>query len=274
MDDFLDGKIYLLANRNTRKSLYIGSTTKSLDERMKGHIWSFYSDNTKNTPIYVLWRVLGQDEVVIELIESWPCKTKEELFEREGYWQQRYNPFCNVRQAGRSVEQWHQEHKEYVSAQRRVYREQNKKVISQKAREFREKNEEKIKLEKKVYYESNRGKILEKSKQYYLEHKHERNQKGKEYYEKNKEHLMLKNKEWANRNPEQRKMAKKKYYEANKDKMNKLQKTKVECLLCGTQSSRGNFSSRHRKTKSHLAKLKVKLEQEPNYVDTFKPLSM
>jgi predicted GIY-YIG superfamily endonuclease len=71
--DFSRGKIYKIVSPNTDK-FYIGSTTMTLNQRFNCHklIKSSYSRY-----------IISKGEATIELIENFPCKSKDELRWRE-----------------------------------------------------------------------------------------------------------------------------------------------------------------------------------------------
>lgn len=84
MPDYSKSKIYKITpiGENTGCEIYIGSTTKSLCDRMCGHRCDF--KRNKGTMVKELFTKYGAYECKIELIENYPCETGEELRKREG----------------------------------------------------------------------------------------------------------------------------------------------------------------------------------------------
>lgn len=72
-----DGKIYCIRSPNTDK-IYIGSTCQRLSARMSGH----RAKRNKCTSM----RIIDCGDSYIELIENYPCTTKDELLAREKHW--------------------------------------------------------------------------------------------------------------------------------------------------------------------------------------------
>ena len=76
MIDYNNGKIYKIID-NTNNNIYVGSTTKTLKERLDNHI--------KNLNC-VSRDIIKNNDFKIELIEYYPCKNKQELLWRERYY--------------------------------------------------------------------------------------------------------------------------------------------------------------------------------------------
>jgi hypothetical protein len=81
---YKNGKIYCLYNLITKIVIYIGSTTQSLNRRKYEHK---SKSKYKNSKLYIYIRKIGFENIEIRLIENFPCNSRLELFEREGYYQ-------------------------------------------------------------------------------------------------------------------------------------------------------------------------------------------
>jgi hypothetical protein len=176
------------------------------------------------------FNIIKFDDCYIELIENYPCNSKEELERREG----------------ELIREMDCVNKVVVGRTKKEYREENKEVIAEKRKEYREANKEKI----KEYYEENKEKIKEYQKEYYEENKEKIKEYRKEYREENKEVIAEKGREYREANKEVIAEKKKKYHEANKEKL----KEKYTCE-CGSVL-RKNEKSRHERTKKHQAYMK------------------
>jgi uncharacterized protein YlzI (FlbEa/FlbD family) len=86
--DYQKAKIYKIYNPNVNNSkIYIGCTTRLLNERMKGHITAYKSQTLKKRcNSYKLFQEYGINNCVIELIEDFPCDNKIELYQKETYY--------------------------------------------------------------------------------------------------------------------------------------------------------------------------------------------
>jgi hypothetical protein len=88
--DYANGKIYKLITPHDESLMYVGSTCeKQLSKRLCHHrhnynAWLEGKRNKTLTSFKLL--ELGLHDVKIVLIESFPCKSKEELFMRERYY--------------------------------------------------------------------------------------------------------------------------------------------------------------------------------------------
>lgn len=137
--NYLEGKIYKIVSDETDK-IYIGSTTKTLEERFKGHKYDF-----KYKHIYFTsYEILKYPDARIELICEFPCNSKEELEKEEGNQIRKYFNICvNEVIPGRTNAEYYQDHKEYY-------------------KEWRKENKEFLASYHKNYYQNNKEKMLEK----------------------------------------------------------------------------------------------------------------
>ena len=113
---------------------------------------------------------VGGDKFKIELIELFPCGSKDELRKREGF---------HIRQIGnlnmviedRTPKEYRQTNRDKIKEYMVKYREDKKEQILQKTKEYRETHQDKI-------------------KQYKIDNKEHILQQNKEYYERTKEHKL------------------------------------------------------------------------------------
>ena len=135
-----NGKIYKIID-NTNNNVYIGSTCKTLKNRLSHHK-SNYKQFLKGLYGYnTSYNLIKNNDYKIELLEACNIKTKQELFEREKYYIQ--NNECI-----------------------------NKVVPGRNKKEYREANKDKI----KDYYITNKDKIIEYKKQYRIDNKDKNNE--------------------------------------------------------------------------------------------------
>ena len=93
MVNYQDGKIYKIIN-DVDDSLYVGSTTKMLCQRLASHRSSI---NTKKAgKIHIHMKNLGVEHFTIILLESFPCDNKDELRAREQYWKDNLKACLNM----------------------------------------------------------------------------------------------------------------------------------------------------------------------------------
>ena len=94
-------KIYKITSSNTNK-IYIGSTTKNLQERLKGHIrdykkfckfW-FENDNNSNPNCCSSRKILRYGDYTIEMIDEFIYQTKEDIRLREQFYIYLYKDIC------------------------------------------------------------------------------------------------------------------------------------------------------------------------------------
>ena len=149
MPHYSNGKIYKLVSDVTDK-IYIGSTCTSLAKRLGEHknLYRRFTNGkiAHKSSSSELFKLCG--EVKIILIENFPCKSKDELLQRERFHIE--SSICvNKYIPGRS---------------RAEYNEQNREEILTQMKEYYEANREQILTYKKQYYEGNKDKILASQK--------------------------------------------------------------------------------------------------------------
>ena len=95
--EMLPGKIYKVVCEAS-KEIYVGSTVKSLLDRLKEHTDDAVFMNKKNKFMAHI-RCHGVQFFRIELLEAWPCEDKGQLRKREQHWMDRLNPGLNSHRA-------------------------------------------------------------------------------------------------------------------------------------------------------------------------------
>jgi vacuolar-type H+-ATPase subunit H len=272
MIDYSKGKIYKLIC-NTTGLIYIGSTCKDrLCERLSKHK-SHYKEYLKNGKSYITsFKILENNNYVIDLIEMCPCNTKDELNKRERYYIEMFNcvnkiiPTRSIReyreQNKEKLKEYREKNKDITKEKNKEYREKNKDIIKEKKKEYREKNKDVLKEKSKEYSKKNKDIINEKSNIYYYKNKNIVKEKKKQYNKKNKDVLKEKSKEYREKNKDVLKEKSKEYREKNKDKINEKAKKKYTCE-CGS-NIRIHEKNQHLKSNKH--KQFIKNTQDINFM--------
>lgn len=145
---YQNGKIYKIHSLQTDK-IYVGSTTeKYLSNRLSGHNTQF----KKPEKYYYCtsFELLKYDDAQIILIENWPCKSKDELRQREEYWREHFKDICVNKNACYRNEEyqkqyWHdyyqkryqdENYRQQMRENKRKWRKNNKEHYKMKAREY------------------------------------------------------------------------------------------------------------------------------------------
>ena len=149
--DYMNGKIYQLLNK-VNDEVYVGSTLQPLSKRFYSH--KTHSDHLNNK-LSELIRTIGKDKFYIELIESYPCNSKEELNAREGYYI-RERGTLNMKIAGRTDKAYYKDNKEHIDEYQKRYREANKECVNHYKKQYYENNKELISQRMKQYQENNK----------------------------------------------------------------------------------------------------------------------
>jgi len=128
MPDYSKAKIYKLVD-NTSDKCYIGSTCEpTLARRLAGHVKDYRSFlNGKHNKV-TSFEIIKNGNYDIQLIEGFPCETKDQLHAREGHW----------------IQQTECVNKIVVGRTRKQHYEQNKEILNRKGREYKELNKDKL----------------------------------------------------------------------------------------------------------------------------------
>ena len=102
--EYKNGKIYKILN-TVDNSCYVGSTTQTLSTRMAKHRAHVDSEAAQDRKLYSKLRELGKDSFYIELIEDYPCDSKDQLRRREGLFIRELATLNHV-VAGRTAKEW------------------------------------------------------------------------------------------------------------------------------------------------------------------------
>jgi hypothetical protein len=131
MSSFQNGKIYVIKSKYTPEC-YIGSTFNTLYKRFSSHKSTYkkFIKTGKNTMATVN-KILKHSDAWIELIENYPCNTKRELLDREGYFIRKI-PCVNVQIQGRNKKQWDEDNKEHRKEYTKKYMRENKEVLKER----------------------------------------------------------------------------------------------------------------------------------------------
>ncbi len=149
--DYNNGKIYSIRN-TIDNDVYVGSTTQPLSKRFFWHRQGMKCKKSYNYKLYQKMRELGEDNFYIELIELYPCKSKEELRRREGEIT-RDKGTLNAYIAGRTKKEYYKETiDEYRDRGQKNYQEHREERLEY-ARKYRGKDPERTKEQRRQEYQ-------------------------------------------------------------------------------------------------------------------------
>ena len=244
MPDYSKGKIYSIRSHQT-DDIYIGSTTQSLYERLRGHTRDFNCWKNGEHHYVSSYEILKYDDAYIELIEEHPCQNKDQLRKKEGE-TIRANDCVNKVIPGRTQKEYREENKEELNKISKKYYEEHKEEMLKKNKEYREDNKEEIRKQRKKYREDNKEEIRKRKKNYFEENKEVILEKQRNHYEENKEVILKKNKKYRDEHKEEIIEQQKKYREENEERRKRIHK----CPCGGTYQI--TTKARHKKLKKHI----------------------
>jgi hypothetical protein len=230
---------------------YIGSTVNDPRYRLNNH----KQDSVKfpERPIYTHINSIGWDNVLLEVVEEFPCNTREELYEKEDelvkqslqdtYCLNHIRAFVSKEERKANVQNYYLTHRQEIIDQHKVYLEANKDKVdayhaayrlenAEKRREYSAKyvaeHPEEVKAARHAHYEANKEEITQKNKAYVEANKELVKQRKKAWAEKNKEKLADAHKVYAEQNKEAIQKRGKEYYEKNKEVIQEKNKAYYE----------------------------------------------
>ena len=159
MPDYSLGKIYMVypkVDDAGEGDVYYGSTVDTLARRMSKH---------RHQPLCkILFDKYGIENCFIELVEEYPCETREQLTKKEGEYI-RANKCINKRIEGRTQKEWLRDNSDKVKQTYKEYRIDNKDKYKEYNKQHYIENCEKMKEHQKQYNDKNKDKITEYKKQ-------------------------------------------------------------------------------------------------------------
>lgn len=177
------GKIYQIIDY-TNENVYIGSTCEpTLARRLAGHVSNYKAYLNGDKKYVSSYKIIENNNYDIQLIEAFPCDTRDELHKREGYYIKNTPNCVNKMIAGRTKKDSNKQ-----------YYEDNKEIICEKKKQYRQDNNQKINERKRQHYNDNKDKINEQRKQPMIcicgseiqkveKARHEKSQKHKSFIE-------------------------------------------------------------------------------------------
>lgn len=128
MADYSKGKIYRIVGGD---GVYIGSTTRDLRFRWTEHTYAYKKGGSRS--VFELFNKYGVDNCRIELVEEYPCTTRQELHRREGEVIKECQ-CVNSLIAGRTSAEWYNDTIEIRRLQQKEWEERNKEKRAKRNR--------------------------------------------------------------------------------------------------------------------------------------------
>jgi len=159
MPNYQQAKIYTIRSPSTDE-VYVGSTCEpTLARRMAGHRGNFKKWKNKKTNYTSSFKLLELGNAYIELLENYPCGSKDELHKREGELIRGHPNCVNMCIAGRTKAEYYADNKDKV----KQYQQANKEKIAARVKQYQQANKDKL----KQYREDNRERIKANKKKKY-----------------------------------------------------------------------------------------------------------
>jgi len=151
MVNYGNGKIYIIRSGST-DDVYIGSTIQPLSKRLGGHRSKYKCYLAGKTHNYTSFKLIALGDYYIELLEHFPCNSKEELLAREGHFIRTTKHCINRCIAGRTKKEYRHDNKEQINEREKQYYQNNKERIAKRKKQYRQNNKDKIDKHKNQKY--------------------------------------------------------------------------------------------------------------------------
>lgn len=146
-NEYHDSKIYKIVSKNTDK-IYIGSTKKTLDERLKKHERNYKSFKNGKYNNVTSFNILELGDYDIILIANVSVENKTELLKIEGGYIMNEINVVNKFVAGRTKKEYnhqrYEKNKDKMNEITQQYKNENKDKINELNQQYRNKNKDKI----------------------------------------------------------------------------------------------------------------------------------
>jgi len=141
INNYKNGQIYTIRNKDDSALIYVGFTTKNLNHCLRNHKHAHNNINNKdcNSLLYSEMRVTNINDWYIELFEKITYNNKEELNKKKGE-VIRQVATLNKRIEGRTKKEYRQDNAEKIKAQDKIYKQKKNKekleLINQQKRNY------------------------------------------------------------------------------------------------------------------------------------------
>jgi hypothetical protein len=130
----INGFIYKITSNLTDR-VYIGSTTKRPEERLRQHLNTYNCYLSGNYPYTTSFELIALGPVNIDIIQSITVDTKEQLHDHEALLIREEPNAVNRNIPNRTKVQYYQENREEIKIQKAQYRQENREQINAGANE-------------------------------------------------------------------------------------------------------------------------------------------
>jgi len=126
------GRVYMIYDKTTYEN-YIGSTTKSLEKRLKQHESCFKSHQAGKSRVYMTsFEIIKNKNYTIMEVDTIEAQSIKELREFEAFFVGVFKGCVNKNIPGRTDKQYRHDNKEQIKESNKNYRQNNKEQIKSK----------------------------------------------------------------------------------------------------------------------------------------------
>ena len=138
MNKFENAKIYKIVD-NTSDMIYVGSTCKTLQQRLKEHESCYKRFKVGKQHFITSFKILENNDYKIELVEHYSCNNKQELNLKEGKIIKQFRNdklnIVNKYVTGRTDAEYYQDNNDKIKELHSQYRQNNRNLINENAKQ-------------------------------------------------------------------------------------------------------------------------------------------
>lgn len=149
--NYANARIYAIRSPN-HPGFYIGSTAAPLSRRMAQHR---YTHKKNDNPTLTSNIIMDAGDAYIELIECYPCASKQELEKREGELIRATEGCINAKIAGRTGAEYYADNRERLLVAARDYAVEHKEHIREYKKQWHQEHREEIYDKRRALYAAN-----------------------------------------------------------------------------------------------------------------------
>lgn len=162
MPNYQLGQIYMVYAIENPEDRYYGSTIQPLYKRFFAHKTEHYrkidGKQKRGCSSSQLFEKYGEEGLKIELVEKFPCNSKEELEARESHYI-RTNICVNKNIARRTMAEYNHDNREKINTKQAQYNQEHREEINAKMAQYREIHREEINKKQTQYKQEHKEEV-------------------------------------------------------------------------------------------------------------------
>lgn len=123
------GYVYAVRSMLNGKDVYIGSTTRTLNERLNEHMYNYNHDKRSNCSVNEILSD-GRENLLCYILETVEYTDRKDLYMRELFWIENLSNVVNKKVPIQNREQFLQKRREYYERNKDLIQQRNKVTVN------------------------------------------------------------------------------------------------------------------------------------------------